>query len=185
MSSSKTSSVQSQTYIDGPSTSRIQEGSNRNADASRTPVSRITKDFIAGLLFILIGVGATLIASRYQIGTMARTGPGYFPVSLGILLTAFGAVLAIRAYLDPPSSEPLPDFALRPLLMVLLGVVTFGLLIRSWGLVAAIVGLIVVSRFAKREGSVFETLLMIVVLTIIPLAIFVYGLGIPFKVWPF
>ena len=42
---------------------------------------RHPKDFWSGMLFILIGIAAIIVGSRYNLGTAARMGPGYFPAS--------------------------------------------------------------------------------------------------------
>ena len=44
---------------------------------------RHPKDFWAGVLFIVLGGGACLIALDYTMGSAGRMGPGYFPRSLG------------------------------------------------------------------------------------------------------
>ncbi len=45
----------------------------------------------AGLFFALYG-------SRYDFGTTARMGPGYFPVVLGWILAGFGLLVAVPAW---------------------------------------------------------------------------------------
>ncbi len=58
---------------------------------------RSPKDFLAGLLFIAVGIAAIVLATNYTLGTAARMGPGYFPRILGILMIALGAILALRS----------------------------------------------------------------------------------------
>ena len=58
-------------------------------------VIRSPKDFWAGLLFIGLGILAITVGSRYNLGTAARMGPGYFPRILGILLIVIGAIIHI------------------------------------------------------------------------------------------
>ena len=60
-------------------------------------VIRHPKDFVAGLLFVAVGIAAIVIAANYPLGTAARMGPGYFPRILGILLILLGSALALRA----------------------------------------------------------------------------------------
>ena len=60
-------------------------------------VVRSPKDFVAGLMFIAVGIAAIVIASNYTLGTAARMGPGYFPRILGILMIVLGAILALRS----------------------------------------------------------------------------------------
>src|SRR4030095_6117197 len=100
-----------------------------NTKDHRGPVVRIRdpKDFWAGVLFILIGIAAIIIGSRYKLGTAARMGAGYFPRILGILLIALGGIISLRALrADGP---PIPTWRLRPTLVVLGSVVFFGLIV--------------------------------------------------------
>jgi phosphate/sulfate permease len=51
------------------------------------------------------------------------------------------------------------------------------------GLIAALVALIVIARFAGREGSLAELAVMVVVLIAVAVGIFVYGLNIYLRLW--
>ena len=51
---------------------------------------RNPKDFWAGVLFVAVGIAAIVLGSRYNLGTAARMGPGYFPRILGMLLILLG-----------------------------------------------------------------------------------------------
>ena len=57
---------------------------------------RSPKDFWAGLLFVALGVLAITVGSRYNLGTAARMGPGYFPRILGMLLVVLGVIITLR-----------------------------------------------------------------------------------------
>jgi putative tricarboxylic transport membrane protein len=57
---------------------------------------RNPRDFWAGALFVAFGMAAVILGSRYNLGTAARMGPGYFPRILGILLIALGAIISAR-----------------------------------------------------------------------------------------
>ena len=48
--------------------------------------SRFKKDYYGGALMVVIGVAAAYAASGYQLGTLARMGPGFFPCAVGVLL---------------------------------------------------------------------------------------------------
>ena len=61
---------------------------------------RKSEDFLAGLLFILIGGLAIVIARNYPMGSAMRMGPGYFPTVLGGLLCLFGIYLFVRGVLS-------------------------------------------------------------------------------------
>ena len=49
------------------------------------------KDFLSGLMFLVVGGIFAWGATNYSIGTGARMGPGYFPMLLGVLLAILGA----------------------------------------------------------------------------------------------
>src|SRR4029450_10476758 len=110
---------------------------------------RSPKDFWAGLLFIALGILAITVGSKYNLGTAARMGPGYFPRILGILLIALGGILALRALrADGP---PIPPWRWWPTVVVLGSVVLFGLIVTYAGLALSTVILIVLSSSASSE----------------------------------
>lgn len=48
----------------------------------------------------LVGFAATLEARSFGMGTMARTGPGSFPATLGAALTLVGIVITVAGGRD-------------------------------------------------------------------------------------
>ena len=57
---------------------------------------RSPKDFWAGLIFVAIGGGFVLLAQEYRLGDMHRMGPALFPILVGTLLAALGALIALQ-----------------------------------------------------------------------------------------
>ena len=51
---------------------------------------RNSKDFLSGLLLIVIGGGAFVMSLDYPFGSTVRMGPGYFPRVLAGITVAFG-----------------------------------------------------------------------------------------------
>lgn len=145
---------------------------------------RLTKDVLAGLMFLAFGIGAAVIAQDYSLGTLARMGSGYFPMLVGGVIAALGFAILVRALLRPDSSEPVPTIQFRPVLLIATAIIVFGLLADDFGVVAALAALIVIARFAGREGSPLELLIMVLVLIGIVIMIFVYGLNIRLHLWP-
>lgn len=146
------------------------------------PGIRHPKDFASGLMFIGFGIFDLVVASNYPLGTAARMGPGYFPRILGILLIVFGAVLTLRAL--KLKGEPITFGKLVPPAIVLAAVVLFGIVVPYLGLVIATIMLILVSSFASPEFRWREALISGVVLAILAVGGFVWGLGLQFPVWP-
>jgi hypothetical protein len=143
---------------------------------------RSPKDFYAGALFVTFGLGFTWVAWSYPLGTLRHMGPAYFPVVLGVIMTVLGILVAARAVtVDNPA--PVRLF-LRPLLLLMAGAVLFAVMIRGVGLVAALAGLVFVSALGGSEFRFREVVILWVALSILSVAIFIYGLGLPFKMWP-
>src|SRR5690606_22437744 len=55
------------------------------------------QDFWSGIMFVLIGVGFALGATKYLMCTAACLGLVYFPFWLGTCLAALGAFVALAA----------------------------------------------------------------------------------------
>ena len=81
------------------------------------------RDFVSGLLFLVVGVAFAWGATEYSFGTSARPGPGYFPFGLGILLALLGALVLFKALtLESEGGDPIGDIAWRPLLIIVAAV---------------------------------------------------------------
>lgn len=145
---------------------------------------RLTKDLLAGLMFCGFGIGAAVIAHGYEFGSPARMGSGFFPIVIGVLVATMGLILMVRAVIWPESSEPVENIPFRPFFFISVAIIVFGVLMEDAGLIAALAALIVIARFAGRDGSPLEVALMVVVLIGIAVAIFVYGLNIRLRLGP-
>jgi len=136
---------------------------------------RSRKDFGTGLIFVFFGAGAMFMSRHYPMGTVMRMGPAYFPSILGGLLALLGLAIALRGlYVRGEAPTPL---ALRP-------VVAFALLVQSLGLVLAVFALVVISCLGGLDFRLREVAILYLVLAALALGLFVYGLGLPFKLWP-
>lgn len=153
-------------------------------------------DLLAAAMFVVIGVGAIWIALDYPVGTLRRLGPGALPMGLGVLLLASGLGLAaqalLRARLDPHwQGKPLiripklPSIhVIRSTVCVVAGLGLFGLLVRPAGLFLATAVLVLVSSRAEAGTPILGSLALAVVIPAACVGIFVYGIGLPFRVWP-
>jgi hypothetical protein len=143
---------------------------------------RNPRDFVAGAIFIAIGIATIALGSRDTLGTAARMGPGYFPRILGILLIVLGGILALRAL--RVRGAPLPPFHWRPLVIVLGSVVLFGAIVQKVGVALATVILIVTASAASREFRPRESLVVGVALAALAVGVFVVGLQLQLPIWP-
>ena len=85
---------------------------------------RAPKDFWSGVMFCGFAVVAILAARGYSLGTAGKMGSGYFPLLLGGLLAALGAVLIGRSLVL--SGEPVARFHVLPLAVIAAAVCLFG-----------------------------------------------------------
>ena len=144
---------------------------------------RSPRDFFAGIIFLLFGVTAVLVGRTYPMGTTLRMGAGYFPVVLGAILSLLGAVICARSLVA--SGEPVERIGLRPLLLVLLAVGVFAANVDSLGLVSATVLLTLIAATASPESRGHEVVVLSIALLGLSVGVFVYGLGLPFRLLPF
>jgi len=145
---------------------------------------RNTKDFYAGLVFLLFGIPAMVLSRWYQIGTAAKMGPGYFPFLLGGLLTVLGLVILLRSISNKEGTGNVLSFKAKPAFLVLSSIVLFGLLLHPLGLLLSTILLVIVSSMASFEFKMKEAILNAFVLLAIVLIIFVYLLKFQIPVWP-
>jgi Tripartite tricarboxylate transporter TctB family len=142
------------------------------------PAGRDNKDVWAGLMFVAAGGGAIAIAREYPFGSALRMGPGFFPTLLGGILVLFGLYILARGLRRRQRIEA--RLSLRALLMLPLSLVLFGALMDRAGFVPALVGLVFASAAARRQFNWREVALLTVVLTALSVAIFIWGLGLPY-----
>ncbi len=142
----------------------------------------LSKDFLAGAAFTLIGVGVVIGALNYPMGSVFRMGAGAFPILIGGLTALVGIALVAGALFR--GSEVMPFLALRPLFVITAAVVIFAFGLDHLGLVISTVLLVVVSRLAAPPVNWPGTAVLAVVLTVIAAAIFHYFLRLPVDLWP-
>jgi hypothetical protein len=143
---------------------------------------RSAKDLFAGLLFLALGLAAVVIGRNYPLGSASRMGPGYFPVLVGGSLILVGLIVGARAL--SARMDPIGPLAVKPVLLVIGAIALFAASIEKLGLAVAIALVVVVGYLANPQRKPAELLILAAVLTVASVAIFVYGLKLPFKVWP-
>ena len=163
------------------------------------------RDFWSGLLFIAVGVAFAVGAMEYSMGPpcndpaaacatslfarfqqlSARPGAGFFPLGLSVVLAALGLVVLFKALtIETPGGDPVGGFAWRPLIIVVVAIVTFGLLLEPAGLLITVPVLVLIVSFAVREARLLPTVIIAAALTVFSWAVFVKGLGLTIPVLP-
>ena len=135
-------------------------------------------------MFAVIGFAFAIVVKVYEypMGTASRMGAGYFPFVLGNVMGVLGLLILGQALLT--SGGLIGKFAWRPLIWVLSAFVIFGLTAKFLGLVIAILLLVVISSYGGHEHRWKEAIISSVILAAGSIAVFVYGLKLPFPIWP-
>jgi len=145
---------------------------------------RNKQDFWSGVMFIALGLGFAMQATKYTMGTAARMGPGYFPFWLGIVLAMIGAIVTIGS-LAPRATETTVDrFDFRIVALVVGSVILYGFLLRPLGVYLSVFILVVVSSFASHEFSWKVAVANAIFLVLFSYFAFIKGLGLIFPLWP-
>jgi hypothetical protein len=151
------------------------------------------KDFFSGLMFMVMGVAFAWGATNYTIGEGARMGPGYFPLMLGVLLTAIGLFVTFEALVvETEDGEKIGGAAWKPLLFIIGANIVFGILlgglpsfgIPAMGLVIAIFALTFIAALAGEEFKLKEVAILAVILAVGSYLAFIVLLKLQFPVWP-
>jgi hypothetical protein len=135
-------------------------------------------------MFILVGFGFSWVARGYSMGTAAKMGPGYFPFWLGIVLALLGALVLWGSLSSKAETDQLARWDIKTLLWILGSVVLFGLLLKPLGMVLSVLVLVLVSSMASHEFSWKGAILNAIILVLISLGAFVYGINLQMPVWP-
>lgn len=142
-------------------------------------------DIVGGVLLILFGAAVTYTSvSYYPMGTASRMGPGMFPAGLGVVLAGLGVLLALQALRKPGDK---PDIRVFSPLFVLGGIAAFAALIGPFGMIPAIVAILVISSLADLKIRPVSLVLSCIGLSLLAPFVFVFllGLRIPLIRWPF
>jgi len=143
---------------------------------------RNTQDLVCGLFFMAIGAFGMWIGRNYPMGSPVRLGTGVFPRILcwGMLITGF--VILLKGLFT--AGESMGKVAWRPVILISVAATAFALLIDRAGLVVAMLGMIIPAGFAGHEFYPKEFTIFSAILIVIGVALFIFGLGMPIKTFP-
>lgn len=134
----------------------------------------------AGLIQIALGAAVVAIASQYAVGTIARMGPGFVPIALGVGLIAFGLINTVIAVQTAPENENI-EIPVGSLAIATAGLVVFAVLAPRAGLVPATVMLVIIASFADRPIRPWIVLGLVATVPLFGYLVFVRGLMIPLR----
>ena len=146
----------------------------------------LKKDYFAGALMVLIGVGAVLEARHYSIGTLFHMGPGFFPIILGVTMTGIGILIAgVAATAQAADDDQLhmPNPQWRAWACILAGPILFIILGNYGGMIPATFACVFVSALGDREATLKSSFLLAAGITIFGVLMFSYLLQVSLPMW--
>jgi hypothetical protein len=133
-------------------------------------------DIEAGVFFTLFGSVTAAMSLQYPLGTMARMGPGMFPLILGVFLAIVGLMILASGVLT--GGEDAKSLPLKPALLIAASLLVFAFLALSVGLLVAIPAQVLVALWASEHFTLKRAVLLSAGLLAFCYVVFVYFLGI-------
>ncbi|WP_118186078.1 tripartite tricarboxylate transporter TctB family protein [Paraburkholderia phosphatilytica] len=135
------------------------------------------RDYYAGGLMILLGLGTILKGSSYEIGTLSEMGPGFFPVAVGAVMALSGVGIAFTTIaVQPAAGRPRAEW--RGWICILLGVLAFIVLGNHGGLVPATFATVFIAALGDRRNSLRDALLLALAMCVVAVVIFRWALQV-------
>lgn len=144
-----------------------------------------SRDVVGGLVLVLLGVAVAGYGyANYRLGVLRSIGPGFMPLWLGLVLAGTGAAIAALA---PRWVEEVEVPDLRPVAMLVTGILMFAGTMPFFGLVPAVVLLTISVALAETGRSLKSLTGLVIAGLLLSVGIFRYALGIrlPLVAWPF
>lgn len=137
------------------------------------------KDFLAGLLLLGFGTLGMYLALDYPFGSSLRMGPGYFPRVLAGIIIAFGVFVMVRGILSNERVKGV--WGIKALALIALAFILFGWIMDRYGMIPALIVMFLVGSRAGHEFKLIEVVILTVLMSTFAVALFVYGLGLPYQ----
>ncbi len=143
------------------------------------------RDFYAGGLMILLGLGIALKGATYRAGTLMHMGPGFLPTALGILLIFLGIAIAAAGFSSTDGEEQslLPEhpqwWAWFCILMSPVAFIFFG---RYFGMIPGTFACVFIAALGDKTATWKGTIILATVVTIFGVALFSYFLQVPMPI---
>jgi uncharacterized membrane protein YhdT len=143
------------------------------------------RDYYAGGLMLLLGVGAAVTGSGYKFGTLARMGPGFMPVVLGIVLAFLGILIAATALGSSGSDDDKKFMPDNPQwfgwFCIIAGPVLFIVLGHYGGMIPAVFACVFVCALGDKTATYKSSFVLACGITVFGVLLFHYLLNIPFQ----
>src|SRR5579862_1797301 len=143
------------------------------------------RDFYAGGLMVLLGLGIALKGATYRAGTLMHMGPGFLPTALGVILVLLGIAIAAVALAPAEGDQSiLPEspqwWAWFCILMSPVFFIFFG---RYFGMAPATFSCVLIAALGDKTATWKSTIILSTVVTIFGVGLFSYFLQVPMPIF--
>jgi len=149
------------------------------------------RDLWGGAVIAASGGFAILEAMTYQVGELARMGPGYFPLMIGCFLIALGILIPLTP--DPDDMEadaaaqeqpqPSRKDRVRGMACIAAGIALFIVLGRFLGFLPATFALVFTAAMGDTSHTIRTAALLAAGMTLFGAVVFVWGLQLQFPMF--
>lgn len=143
------------------------------------------RDFYAGGLMFLLGLGIALKGFTYRPGTLMHMGPGFLPTALGIILLIIGLVIAAVPAATSPDGT-IEDQRILPenpqwwgWFCILMSPVLFIFFGSYFGMIPGTFSCVFIAALGDKNATWKSTIILASVITIFGVTLFSYFLQIP------
>jgi len=147
------------------------------------------RDFYAGGLMLLLGLGIALKGTAYRAGTLMHMGPGFLPTALGVILVLLGIAIAAASLSSAPdehgdSQKILPEnpqwFAWGCILASPVAFIFFG---RYFGMAPGTFACVFIAALGDKTATWRGTIILATVVTVFGVGLFSYFLQVPMPIF--
>ena len=151
----------------------------------------IKRDLWGGVVVAACGGLTLLEAMSYQTGTLARMGPGYFPVLIGCFLILLGLVIpfspdpddVIEAVPDATNETPTRAARVRGMACIAGGMFLFIIVGHFFGFVPATFALVFVSAMGDTSNSIRSAAILALAMAVFGAVVFSWALQLQFPMF--
>lgn len=142
------------------------------------------RDFYAGGLMILLGLGVALKGTTYRAGTLMHMGPGFLPTALGVLLVLIGiAIAAVGVSETEEDQRILPEnpqwwawfcILVSPVLFIFFG--------RYFGMIPGTFACVFIAAMGDKGATWLSSIILSAIITVFGVVLFSYFLQVPMPI---
>jgi len=147
------------------------------------------RDFYAGGLMLLLGLGIALKGSTYRAGTLMHMGPGFLPTALGVLLMLLGIAIAAASLAPDGADEHGGNQGLLPehpqwwaWFCILMSPVAFIFFGRYFGMAPGTFACVFLAALGDKTATWKGTIILATVVMVFGVALFSYFLQVPMPI---